>query len=73
MDEFDARIRSHIEMVLEEVCDRLPHDEVRKYVAERLIDAARSGKTCRDDLLPIALRALLKVTNPTKNKPNRGS
>ncbi len=71
MDEFDERTRSHIEMVLEEVCDRLPHGgdhETRKHVAERLIDAARSGKTCRDDLLPIALRALMNVRNLIKNE-----
>ncbi len=71
MDEFDERTRSHIGMVLEEVCDRLPHGgghETRKFVAERLIDAARFGKTCRDDLLPIALRALLEVTNRTTNE-----
>jgi hypothetical protein len=71
MGEFDAHTRSHMEMVLEEVCGNLPHGgehEIRKYVAERLIDAARCGKTCRDDLLPIALRALSEVRNPKRNR-----
>ncbi len=65
MGEFNAHIRSHMEMVLEEVCNELPHggdQETRKYVSERLIDAAQSGKTCRDDLLPIARRAVLELS-----------
>jgi hypothetical protein len=63
MSEFNAHTQSHMEMVLDEVCNRLPRGgdhETRKHIANRLVDAARSGKTCHDDLLPIALRALLE-------------
>ena len=69
MDEYDELTRSHMQMVLQEVCNNLPHGcehETRKYVAESLIDAAHSGKTCRDNLLPIALRALLEVKNSAR-------
>ncbi len=64
MGEFNAHSPAHMEMLLEEVCNRLPYGgdhQTRKYVAKRLIDAARSGKTCRDDLLQIALRAMFEV------------
>lgn len=72
MGEFNALTRSNMEMVLDEACHGLAHGgdhQTRKYVAECLIDAARSGITSRDRLLTTALRALCEVRHPLGIKP----
>ena len=53
-----------IDVVLELVCRELPHGgrhEERKYIAERLIGCAGSGRTTFEDLQTDARRALLDL------------
>jgi hypothetical protein len=53
MENFDQRIRSRMELALEEVCRQLSKSggdhESRKYIAKQLIRAARAGKIGLDD------------------------
>jgi hypothetical protein len=54
--------------VLELVCRELPHGgrhEERKYIAERLIGCAGSGRTTLEDLQIAARRALLDLPKKT--------
>jgi hypothetical protein len=54
--------QTDIDAVLELVCRELPHGgrhEERKYIAERLIGYAGSGRTTLEDLQTVARRALL--------------
>jgi hypothetical protein len=58
-----------MDVVLELVCRELPHGgrhEERKYIAERLIECAGSGRTTLGDLQIVARRALLDFT-PTRS------
>jgi hypothetical protein len=53
-----------MDAVLELVCRELPHGgrhEERKYIAERLIRCAGSGRTTLEDLQIVARRALLDL------------
>lgn len=67
MSEFDKPTQAHMDLVLEETCCELPHyggdHESRKYIAEHLIDAARSGEMTLTDLRAVARRALLTLTS----------
>ena len=66
MDEFDDRTRANMDAVLEEICREMPHGgdhESRKFVAERLMECAREGRTTLVDLNSVARRALLELTN----------
>ena len=60
-----------MDAVLELVCRELPHGgrhEERKYIAERLIECAGSGRTTLGDLQTVARRALRDL--PHKKSPN---
>jgi hypothetical protein len=61
MSEFDERTIANMDVVLERVCRALPdggrHEE-RKYIAERLIDCARSGRATLEQFEIVARRAL---------------
>ena len=64
MDEFDERIQANLDVVLEEVCAALPgggDHESRKYVAEQLIQCARSGRTTLGELMYTARRAIVHL------------
>lgn len=65
MSGFNERIQANLDTVLEETCRELPHHggdhETRKYIAEELIDAARSGKTTLAELRAVARDALLTL------------
>jgi hypothetical protein len=57
-----------IDAVLELVCRELPHGgrhKERKYIAERLIECAGSGRTTLEDLQIVARRALLELSKKT--------
>jgi len=61
MDEFDHRTMANMDLVLEEVCRQMKHGgdhESRKFVAERLIECARDGRTDLTDLNAAAQHAL---------------
>ena len=56
--------QTDMDAVLELVCRELPHGgrhEERKYIAERLIKCAGSGRTTLGDLQIVARRALLDL------------
>lgn len=66
MSEFNDRTQANLDTVLEETCRELPHHggdhKTRKYIAEQLIAAARSGKSTLGDLRVVAARALMTLT-----------
>jgi hypothetical protein len=62
LSDLNQRTQADIDEVLELVCCELPHGgrhEERKYIAERLIGCAGSGRTTLRDLRTVARRALL--------------
>ena len=66
MDEFEDRTRANMDVVLEEICQQMAHGgdhESRKFIAERLIEAARGGRTSLTELNSVARRALLELVN----------
>ncbi|WP_407150619.1 hypothetical protein [Bradyrhizobium sp. ORS 86] len=67
MTEFDGRIQANLNVVLEEICQKLSRHggdhEARKFIVEHLIEAARSGKTTLTDLRAEARRALPGLTS----------
>jgi hypothetical protein len=66
MDEFDDRTRANMDVVLEEICREMPHGgdhESRKFIAERLMECAREGRSSLSELNSAARRALLELVN----------
>ena len=64
MSEFEERVQANMDVVLEEVCAELPNGgdhESRKFIAEQLIQCARSGKSALGDLIYAARRALVQL------------
>ena len=65
MSEFDARNLAKMDFVLEDVCRGISScggdHESRKYVARRLMTAARSGKTTLEELHAAAEDAVRHV------------
>jgi len=64
LSDLDQRTQADIDVLLELVCRELPHGgrhEDRKYIAERLIECAGSGRTTLEDLRTVARRALLDL------------
>ncbi|TWB89953.1 hypothetical protein FBZ93_11567 [Bradyrhizobium macuxiense] len=66
MNELDEALRARLDAVLDQVCGRLvnggDHD-TRKYIAEKLVEAARKGTVHLDELSVVARRALLERSN----------
>ena len=60
--EFDERTAANMEIALRLACQRLPADkhdhDTRKFIAERIIDAARQGRTSLTELTAAGVRAL---------------
>ena len=68
LGDLDQRAQTDMDAVLELVCRELPHGgrhEERKYIAERLIGCAGSGRTTLEDLQIAARRALLDLPKKT--------
>jgi len=66
MDEFDDRTRANMDVVLEKTCREMPHGgdhESRKFIAERLMVAARGRRSTLAELGAAARRALLELVN----------
>lgn len=66
MDEFDDRTRANMDVVLEEICREMQHGgdhDSRRFIAERLIECVREGRTALTELNSVARRALLELVN----------
>jgi hypothetical protein len=64
LSDLNQRTQTDMDVVLDLVCRELPHGgchEERKYIAERLIGCAGSGRTTLEDLQIVARRALLDL------------
>ena len=64
MAEFDERTQANMDVVLEEVCAELPNGgdhESRKFIAEQLIQCARSGRATLGELMNAARRAIVQL------------
>jgi hypothetical protein len=64
MVEFSERTQANMDVVLEEVCAELPNGgdhESRKFIAEQLIQCARSGRTTLGELMYTARRAIVQL------------
>lgn len=65
MSELDDRTKANLDVVLEEVCRSLPHGgdhELRKTIAEKLLESALNGKTTIGGLTEVARAALAEMT-----------
>ena len=63
LSDLNQRTQTDMDVVLELVCRELPHGgrhKERKYIAERLIRCASSGRTTLWDFQIVAHRALLE-------------
>ena len=61
----DERAMANMEVVLEETCNRFPHGgehEIRRFIAERLIEAAKVEHATLSELRLVARLALTEVT-----------
>jgi hypothetical protein len=66
MDTFDDRTRANMDVVLDEICQEMPHGgdhDSRKFIAERLVESAREGRSSLTELNSVARRALLELVN----------
>ncbi|WP_244608303.1 hypothetical protein [Bradyrhizobium algeriense] len=65
MTKLDERIIAKMDVVLENVCRGLPNSggdhATRKYVAQKLAQAARKGNTTLDGLEAVGRRALQEI------------
>jgi hypothetical protein len=64
MVDFNERTQANMDVVLEEVCAELPKGgdhESRKFIAEQLIQCARSGRTTLGELMYTARRAIVQL------------
>jgi hypothetical protein len=64
MVEFNERTQANMDVVLEEACAELPNGgdhESRKFIAEQLIQCARSGRTTLSELMYTARRAIVQL------------
>jgi hypothetical protein len=65
MMELDDRTKANLDVVLEEVCRSLPHGgdhELRKRVAEKLLNSAIAGNRTIAGLTDVAKAALAEAT-----------
>lgn len=64
MTELSERTKANMDVVLEETCRQLPHGGdhgSRKFIAERLIEAAQEGHSTLGELGIVARRALAEI------------
>jgi hypothetical protein len=65
MKELDDRTKANLEVVLEEVCRGLPHGgdhELRRQIAERMLESAVAGNTTLAGLTEVTKAALAEAT-----------
>lgn len=64
MPELSERTKANMDVVLEETCRQLPHGgdhDSRRFIAERLIEAAQTGHATLGELGIVARRALAEL------------
>jgi hypothetical protein len=64
MPELNERTKANMDVVLEETCRQLPHGgdhDSRRFIAERLIEAAQAGHSTLGELGITARRALAEL------------
>ena len=65
MTRIDERTAANLDVVLEEICRGLPHGgdhEIRKHIAQRLMQGAKRGNVTLDGLRTVAKRALTELS-----------
>ncbi|MGX1167019.1 hypothetical protein AB7M16_003285 [Bradyrhizobium sp. USDA 372] len=65
MRELDDRTKANLDVVLEEACRGLPHGgdhELRRQIAERMLESAVAGNTTLAGLTDVAKAALAEAT-----------
>ena len=65
MTKIEQRTIANMDVVLEEVCRRLPHGgdhESRKYVAKKLLQSAKKGNVTLEGLRAVASRAFAELS-----------
>ncbi|TYO62851.1 hypothetical protein FXV83_30605 [Bradyrhizobium hipponense] len=65
MTELSERTKANMDVVLEETCRQLPHGgdhASRRFIAQRLIEAAQSGHSTLGELGIVARHALAELT-----------
>jgi len=66
----DDRTRANMDVALEEACRELPHGgdhNLRKKVAQKLMQSARKGNTTLSGLAVVARTALVEATKQQKS------
>ena len=64
----EERASANMDVVLEEVCRKLPHGgdhESRKYVAKKLMQSVKKGSVTLEELRPVASRAFSEWSKRT--------
>jgi hypothetical protein len=70
MTDLDDRTRANMDVALEEACRALPHGgdhNLRKKVAQKLLQSARKGNTSLSGLAVVAHTALIEATKQKKS------
>jgi len=70
MAKLDDRTRANMDVALEEACRGLPHGgdhNLRKKVAQKLLQSARNGNTTLSGLAAVARTALIEATKQRKS------
>ena len=70
LSEFDERTQANMDVVLDEICGKLPHGgdhESRKAIAEELMQAVRDSKTGLRELTYVGRRALIDVLSKQRS------
>jgi hypothetical protein len=70
MANLDDRTRANMDVALEEACRELPHGgdhNLRKKVAQKLLQSARKGNTSLNGLAVVARMALIETTKQKKS------
>jgi hypothetical protein len=65
MTQLDERTMANLDVVLEEICRSLPHGgdhELRKAIAQKLLDSALQGNRTFGGLTDVARAALAEMT-----------
>ena len=66
MAKLDERTAANMDVVLEQVCQGLPHGgdhESRKHIAQRLMQSAKKGNVTLEGLRAVASRALTDLSS----------
>jgi hypothetical protein len=66
MTKIDERTAANMDVVLEEVCNDLPHGgdhESRKHIAQSLMQSAKKGNVTLEGLRTVANRALSELSS----------